>query len=317
MLVELLLLCAFLAVASARADARAVLLPTSGSPVLFVQVQTGIVKVRSWNQQSVRVNASANIQIKYAPPWQVQHRLPSQVMLWSQAIQTRFGRLVLPAEAFPLPNVNEMPHDAVVVRGQGYAAITVPAGTALVVVNMRRGSVWITGYNGVFVSHIGRGQLHLRRVGGTGAVQVNNGPVFAADSSFDRLRVRTARGNIMFSNCSAAQIEVTSLTGSILYDNGTFEPGLARFESARGAVALGIGSGGAQVVAHSTSGRVIPAVGQDVPIGGTRNNVQAMFSGGGPVVTATSGSGNVFFYTGALRDHPDLQRRLRWPRKVP
>ncbi len=101
---------------------------------------------------------------------------------------------------------------------------------------------------------------------------------------------------MFFEHCAAAQIQASSLTGSIIYDNGTFTPGLAHFESQRGSVALGVANGNAQITAHSDSGRVF-------------NEAQG-FVRGGPVVTATSGSGAVLYYRGSLRQHPQLMQRL-------
>lgn len=276
------------------------------SPVFFVQLDQGSVTLRTSNLPFVQIQSNTGVQIRHIAAEAVGERLPVQVMLWSQRIRTPGGDLALPPEAFVFPNLNGTPHDAVIVRGTGNVIVTAPAGTALFVGNVRRGSVEIHDYkNGVFVAHVGAGAVSLDDSSGTGAVQVNNGGVLATNSDFLRLRVRTGRGNMRFQNCNATQIEATSLTGSIMYDNGSFRPGLARFETERGDVILGVTGGGVQIGAHSSAGRIFSDAGTRA--GAT--DQQVIFGHGGPVVTATSSTGAVIFYNGTLRDHPDLQRR--------
>lgn len=293
-----MLLLAFLFVATGGSRARADTVPSTLSPVIVVALTSGSVTIRTWDRQEVQIVGDPTIQYNHAGPMMVARRFQTyQPELWEQTIQTPEGPLSFAPEPFPLPPLSPDPHDAVSVRGEGDVTITVPTATAILIANVKQGSVSIDGYRGgVFVAHVGAGTVHLSNVQGTGAVQVNNGGFYANDSVFDRLRVRTGRGNMFFDNCSSAQIQASSLTGTILYDNGTFTPGLAHFESQRGSVALGIANGDAQITAHSDSGRVF-------------NEAQEFFRGG-PVVTATSGSGAVIYYRGAIRDHPRLMQQL-------
>ncbi len=303
----LLLTFAFIGLAQTSASADTTTRVVAGpSPVFFVQLDQGSVVLRTTNQPAVQIESNSPVQIRHIAAQSVGERLPVQVMLWSERIHTPAGDLSLPPEAFIFPNLNGAPHDAVIIRGSGNVTISAPDGTALFVGNVRRGTVEIQDYkNGVFVAHVGAGSVSLDDVSGTGAVQVNNGGVLASNSDFLRLRVRTGRGNMRFQNCNSTQIEATSLTGSILYDNGSFRPGLARFETDRGDVILGIAGSGVQIGAHSSAGRIFSDAGTRA---GTTDQ-QVIFGHGGPVVTATSSSGAIIFYNGALRDHPDLQRR--------
>jgi hypothetical protein len=167
----------------------------------------------------------------------------------------------------------------------------------LIIANVKQGNLTIENYRGgTFVAHVNRGSMVLNGVAGTGAAQVNYGSFSASDSSFDRLRVRTARANMMFENCASTQIQASSLAGTIVYDNGTFAPGLAHFESQRGSVAIGVADGNAQITAHSDSGHVASA--------------DDAFTRAAPVVTATSGTGNVLYYRGTIQTHPDMLRQL-------
>jgi hypothetical protein len=175
---------------------------------------------------------------------------------------------------------------------------------------VRVGSVTLSGYNGsAFVAHVVAGEVHMDNVSTTAAVQVNNGPVFISNSTFERLRLRTGRGTIFMSACRARQIQVTSLTGSIIFDNGVFEPGLAHFESDRGNVVIGAASG-MQIEAHSSSGRILYDIGSDGTVNRSAQDAQATLMGGGPVVTASSVNGAVIFFHGTLHDYPQFERLL-------
>lgn len=305
----LLLLLAFVGIVRETANAQSARIAAGPSPVLFVQIVGGDLTIRSWEQSAVQVEADPAIETRHIAAEQVAQRIPQRVYLWSQTMRTPDGTtLKLEPETFLLPVLGNAPHDAVIVRGNGNATITVPSGTALIISNVRRGTLNINGYkNGVFVAHVANGAVQLENVTGTGAVQVGKGPFTATDSNFTRLRVRTVRGDIQFENCNATQIEATSLTGAVMYDNGTFSPGLARFESERGNVLLGVSGNGVQVGAHSGVGQIFSDA---AGVSAGQTDTQATIGHGGPVVTATSGSGSVIFYSGALRGHPVLQRRF-------
>jgi Putative adhesin len=298
----------FLTGGSGVARAQQALLPSTGSPFIVVQLESGSVTIHSWSRPNVGIDADPTVSYNHAPPRTVQGQMRQSVMLWSQTIQTQQGQLTLPPEPFPLPPVAPGDHDAYIIRGYGDVTLNVPYATPLVIVNVKIGSVDIAGFHGTFVVHSGAGQVHLDGDSGTGAVQVNNGAFFADESSFDRLRLRTGRGNVIMTNCRAEQIDVTTLLGSIVFDNGTFANGIARFESDRGAIAIGV-NGGAQIEAHSGNGRIISDPG-DVDIQLNGPDAQAQINGGGPVVTATSADGAIVIYTGSLRDHPNLQREI-------
>jgi len=298
---------------SARADSTQ--LPTGPTPVIWVALTSGTLTVHTWDQPQVQIDGDSSIEWRHVGTPRVGARLPAQIPLWSQTIQTQDGPMMLPAEVFVLPPLGGTEHDAIIGRGSGNATITIPSGTALLVTNVNRGSVNIDNYRGgVFVTHMHNGRVDLENVSGTGAVQIASGPFSAVNSQFTRLRVRTARGNILLRNCTSQQIEATSLLGSILYDNGSFEPGLARFETEHGDIALGVAGGNVQIGAHSAGGKIysgFPGGDANVSIG--PNDGQVTVGSGGPIVTATSGSGAVMLYHGSLNDHPELQSH--WPRR--
>lgn len=284
--------CAAAGVTRASADTQTI--ATSGAPVVFAQLQAGVVTVRTWNRTDVQVDADPTVNVRHID--RIPANLPPAFTFFSQTIDTPDGPLMLPPEPFLIQPLDpSSSHDAVAFNGYGNLTITVPSGSPLLVTRVAQGEVSIDGYHGgTFFATVRAGMLRLDDVSGTGGFQVNNGPVLVRNSTLDRIRGRTGRGNMFFENCTARQIEATSLTGSIVYDNGSFEPGLARFESARGNIALGIGRGGAQIDAHSGDGRVL-----------SEGSFQS-----GPVVTATTERGTVIYYNGSLRSHPDLRRQF-------
>ena len=289
-------LCAAGAIDSARADTQTI--ATGVDPIVLTQIQgAGTVTVRTWDRPEVSIEADDTINVQHVAHIAA-HQLPP-ITFFAADVQTADGPLTLEPEPFVPPPFDPAGHDLVRLTGTGNVTMHVPATTPFLVTRVRTGAISIDGFHGgTFVAQMGAGQIHLNNVGGTGAVQANAGPIVATNSNFDRLRIRTARGPMYFDNCSARQIEATSLLGTIVYDNGAFQPGLARFETERGSIALGV-RGGAQVAAHSESG-VVDSEGS---------------IGAGPAVTATSRSGNVVYYDGALRDHPKLAQRLQ-PRAV-
>jgi hypothetical protein len=145
-------------------------------------------------------------------------------------------------------------------------------------------------------------------------VQMMNGRLDVVDSSFDRLRARGNNATFVFEHNRARQIEVTTVSGSIVYDNGTFDPGLARFESTNGSIAIGVASG-AQIAARSGDGRVYSMWDKRTPIDQRSDGeASATVAGGGPVVNAVTAHGSVFLYDGSLdtrQTFPPEWRQIR------
>ena len=216
------------------------------------------------------------------------------------------GPVLLPAESFVSTSLPRGPRDIVTLRGAGSLDLTIPANTALLVIQLGRGTVSVDGYRGgTFLVRVRNGEIRLSGAGGEGYTQVLRGPTFVTDSSFEHLRARSGLGPIVFERCRARQIEVASIDGPILYDAGAFDPGLARFESQTGHVAIGV-NGDSELGAHSGSGRVYTEFGERTRVEGREGAATAVVGNGGPVVTANSASGNVYLYSGSLRTHSNL-----------
>jgi len=307
----LFLLACLCVVFPAHARAESTLLDPGPAPVVVAMMRSGSITIRTWDRPQVQIDSDGQVQSQQIPPEEVQRRFPAQIPLVAQTLRTPRGPISLPPERFVAPPLPPGPHSGIVVRGYGKTTITIPRDTAMVIARVGRGFVAIRGYRrGFFVALVHTGRVQLNGVSGTGAVQVLSGPIVAVNSSFTRLRARTVRGNLIFEGCNAMQIEASSVLGSIAYDNGRFQPGLAHFQSEHGNVALGIASGGVQIGAHSAAGHIYSDLGSGENVQSSANDARAILNGGGPVVTATSGTGAVILYHGSIREHPQLQRRL-------
>lgn len=301
---------------AASASAAPVVLQTGDSPVVNVVLRGGTVTLKTWSRDAVQVE-SADAQAHYVPAALISPRIPEQIPAWSQTVKTARGPATLPPETWVLPSLSAVAHDGVVVRGSGNATVTLPAGTSLVVARViGKGDVVVRGYRGTFFLSARAGSIRLSDSGGTGFLQTVRGPILVEDSQFDRIRARNAIGPIFFSRCAARQIELTSVFGNIVYDDGSLTPGIARFESQGGDVAVGIGSGSAQIGGHSASGQVATAFSGRAAVRANGPDTEATIGTGGPTVTATSITGTVLLYDGSLRAHAALARRAPAVRKL-
>lgn len=140
-------------------------------------------------------------------------------------------RATLPPEEFPYASdFRAGVHDSVrIVAGDDtHVTVMVPSTTALLDTRIRGGAgiLSIDDYHGgtLFVVSPG-GRTRLNDVMSAAFVQMMNGGLEVIDSSFDRLRARGNTANFIFQHDRARQIELTTVSGSIVYDNGTFDPG--------------------------------------------------------------------------------------------
>ena len=145
------------------------------------------------------------------------------------------------------------------------------------------------------------GPLVLRNIAGDAFVQNLRGPIYIGDSSFDRLRTRTGVQNTIFQRCNVRQIEASSIRGSIYYDDGTFQPGLARFETVSGHVALGV-NGGANIGVKGSPGQIYQSFDRPATVNDRNGEATASIGGGGPVVNVVTQQGRVYLYDGAMSE---------------
>ncbi|HEY9181285.1 MAG TPA: hypothetical protein VIO32_11250 [Candidatus Baltobacteraceae bacterium] len=285
---------------------------TSSTPVIRVQMRSGRLTVHTWDKPQVQIDSNVAVRARHVGPAAVAAALPPEITIFSMSVQSPSGSLTLPPEGFAFdPSLLVQPHDGVVVFGGDQDAnvtITVPNTTALLLALVFRGGIAVNGYHGgTFVTQVHTGGIDLENVTGDGYAEVARGPLFVRNSAFNRIRARTATGNIIFRNCNVRQIEASSIDGNIAYDNGTFVPGIARFESQNGNIAIGVAGGGASIAAHSTGGKIFAGFSRGAAVIGSPTDAQAIVGPGGPIVTANSQRGAVYLYNGSIGSHGRLQ----------
>lgn len=298
----------FAASPRARADDIAV----GPAPIVSVQLQYGYLRIITWNRPDVEIQTGGHIGWQHFDAASVRGHIPHDIMLWAQRIETPNGSFNLPAEPFVLPNLPPGDHDAVVIRGGGPTVIHLPASTQMLAVRIAgSGVLHIEGYRGAaFAALVHQGAIALENVRSSGVAQTGRGPILAQNSEFGRLRVRNAVGNIFFSHVTASQIDVGSIGGSILAEEMHFRTGLARFQSQRGNVVLGV-LGGAQIDAQGRGAHAIATSFHGAhSLARSGNGARAVIGGGGPVVSALSPRGRVVLFDGSIASHPRLSRSI-------
>jgi hypothetical protein len=299
--------------APVRADEQYDVGPT---PILNVHVTRGQVTIETWDRPQVLISSERPADVQHLAASEVDPVIPKQIQFASDQIQTEHGPVSLPAESFVIPELPGRDHDEILARGAGRMTIMIPRGTAMLMAQQRAGHLTIENYHGIFVAHARAAGISLNGDGGTGFVESLRGRVEATGSSFERLRARTATGDMVFKDCTSHQIQATSSYGSIVYDNGSFQPGLARFESEHGNVALGV-RGNAQIGAYSGSGHVESSFDDGAQVRGDPTTKQATVGTGGPVVTAASKNGSVYLYSGSMNEHPHVRQQLSGSVQLP
>ena len=258
------------------------------------------VIITTWDRPQIRIDSSGPVNIEH----QV-HAIkidgPAARPVTILAVKSANGRLELPQEQFVVQMpADGTPFDDTIVSGTGVLKILVPRNLTYLGVRLARGRVAIRGLRTTFIVKVGRGGVALDHMSGEGYVQVLEGPISANDSSFTRLRARTGANDVVMERCHAKQIDVSSINGTILYDDGTFEPGIAHFESVNGNVAIGLASGGAQI-GGQTQGQIFTALDHGSNANVRPHEVNATIGGGGPYVSIASTSGTLYLYNGSLR----------------
>jgi hypothetical protein len=298
----------------------------SGQPVVQVIGRTAAVTIRTWNRDSVQVDyPDGDLTLNKGT-----QQTRASFLIPAVNVEEDHGAegptiATLQPEDFPVPKLESGMHDVVHIaevsqaagpRPPAHVTVMVPEGTGLVNIRAGRGTVRLIGYRGTTIAFVGRGRLSFEGVSGDAFVQLPLlGHFYATDSTFDRLRIRSNRADLVFDGCRARQIEATTLTGNIVYDNGAFDPGLARFESDRGSIALGV-SGGAQLHAHTEDGHVFTELptASAPPLLGARDDAepQQIAGGGGPLVNVNSTHGDVILYDGSLADRRPASLAPAW-----
>ena len=304
---------AFVALGSvARADAQ---VDGTVAPIVRINIRQGDVTVRTWDRDAVSVLGDPSLSVDKHTSQQSGQlvSIPIPELAPPANVAARVGdAFSLPPETFVTSTVPPGPRDVVVIKStdpaaRGPVTVLVPSDAVFVFAHVGNGKLDVDGYHGGTLIAMTRiGAVNLSNLGGTVFAQTFRGPIVARASTFDRVRARSLFGNVTFERCNVRQIEATTVAGSIVYDRGSFAPGLARFESIDGNVAIGA-SGNVQYGAHAMGdGRVYTNFTGRVSVDARNGQTSAIVGDGGPVVTATSQGGSVFLYDGTLRNRGQL-----------
>ncbi len=291
---------------------------TSEAPVVRVVGQRGEINIRTWDRNIVQIES-------HSPDETIEEQYgvmrfgadPRSIPIVAQIALRPDGPLVLPPEEFVVANVTPGAHDNVLVRTHfATTTVTIPATTSLLIVTSTAGSINVDGYHGSFVVSSRGANIALHAMGGAGFAQTIFGRLEISDSTLDRIRARTGVRALRFDRCNVRQVEASSVSGNVVYDAGTFAPGLARFATQSGIVAIGVASGGVAIGAHSPNGRVFSAFARGASVAGSASDATATINGGGPLVTVTTERGSVYLYDGALRAKRNLSADWSRPLRV-
>jgi hypothetical protein len=310
-----LLACAVLLFAAPARDANAAPASYTLGDQAVVQIWAGSradITVRTWDRPAVQFDTTdddVRVTRRTIPFGTVENPMLVTIPLVHIRVHDPTGAIVpstLPPEDFPYaPSFRRGVHDSLrVVAGAGaHLTVMIPAGVAILDARIRgTGTITIDGYQGgtLFVGNYG-GLTRLTNVAASAAfVQITNGRLDVDDSTYERLRVRGNGARFVFARTHVRQVEVSTVSGPIVFDDGTFASGLARFESRTGSIAIGTSSG-AQIDARSAFGRVLGLWDKRTPLEMRGDNdVTATIDGGGPVVNAVTERGNIYLYDGSL-----------------
>ena len=282
------------------------------APIVRIALPTQAnLTIRTWDREAVAVDAEPGALTIDRKSSRMGESSPP-VLIRSVRVQHGDSQIILPVETYVVSGVAPGDHDVFRIslaahHPLGAVTVTVPNDSAAVYASVDRGSVNLHDYHGgTFIIYMRNGTATLQNVGGDGFVQVLQGTLQAADSSFDRLRARTAVGNQIFQRCRSRQIEAWSAEGSVVYDSGTFDAGLARFEATEGNVVIGV-TGGTQLAGRTgPGGKVYTLFDKSTQVDGRAGEANANYAGGGPLVNGFSANGSVYLYDGGLA----IKRRL-------
>lgn len=275
---------------------------------IAVRGKGNAVAVKTWDRPTVQIESGDDapaVERRSVTTGTPQLPLSAQIppFPWNQQRDGQAGQGMYPPEDFPLAPLRPGAHDFVrVTAGEGARlTVTVPASTGVLRVQVGGGLTTVDGYRGANLFVIqNTGRVRLNGIATTAFAQMSHGTLYAGESGFDRIRVRAIDTHVVFEHCRSKQIEASTVGGSIVYDGGTFDPGLARFESQTGNIALGA-AGAAQLSGRSGDGHVYTSVEHRATADQHGDGEASLTVGSnGPLVNAISAHGNVFLYDGTL-----------------
>jgi hypothetical protein len=279
--------------------------------IVFVKGKGNDVAVRSWDRPTVQLESGEDLPaverrsaVFGTPLLPLTVTIPAMPWLQRDAAGQVMGGGMLPPEDFPYAGFRPGPHDVIRINAEqgAHLTVTVPASLGILQIRIGGGRTTIDGYRGsnLFVLQQ-QGRVEITNTITTAFAQMAFGALSASDSAFDRIRVRSTAAHVVFEHCRTKQIEASSISGALVYDGGAFDPGLARFESQSGNIALGVASP-AQLTGRTQDGHVYTSFDRrtNAAVDQRGDGDVSANIGNGPLVNAISGRGNVYLYDGTL-----------------
>jgi len=279
--------------------------------IVLVKGRGNDVAVRTWDRPTVQLESGDDVPaverrtaVFGTPALPLAITIPAMPWVQHDASGQTTGGGMLPPEDFPYAGFRPGPHDVIRISAEqgAHLTVTVPASTGILQIRVGGGRTSIDGYRGsnLFVLQQ-QGRVEINNTTTTAFAQMAFGVLSSSDSSFDRIRVRSTGAHVVFEHCRTKQIEASSISGTLVYDGGSFDPGLARFESQSGNIALGVASP-AQLSGRSQDGHVYTSFDRrtNAAVDQRGEGDVSANIGNGPLVNAISGRGNVYLYDGTL-----------------
>jgi len=266
----------------ARASADQVI-QTPQAPVIVIHSTGGLVTVTRGDGGAVRVIGAGN-------PTATTFQMTSD----NQGVMLPRG-MGLPPRRFTLPGVHEGTLGVRVENTDGGdITVYVPPRVAAVLVKMDGGDAALSQFRGPYVVVSNGGSVDLNSLSGFGHVRTTTGRV-TMDRVGGNLHVETTFGSILGTGMATDRAEIKTQGGDIDWNFSRVASGPYRFTSGAGNVRVALdGRAAANIDVQSTRGSVVNRFDRQANVKfRSRHAVSMSLGGGGPQITAASGSGIV------------------------
>ncbi len=263
----------------ARADQT---VQTPRAPLVVIHSVSGLVTVVHGAEGSVQVSGGANA-------------TATTFAVSSDTEGTMLPRgMGLPPRRFTLSGVKEGTLGVRIENTGGDITVSVPARVAAVLVKLEDGDAALSDFRGPYVVAANGGSVDLRSLAGVGHVRTTNGRVTLTRVG-GNLHVETTQGSVMGTGMFAERAEIKTQGGDIEWEFAKLSGGPYSFTSGAGNVRLALDeSQAASIDAQSTQGSVVNRFARKANMRFHSPHAMSMsLRGGGPEITAASGSGMV------------------------
>ena len=273
----------FLAAAATGLPARAdQTVQTPQAPVVVIHSTSGLVTVTRGDDGVVRVGGLGNAT---ATTFQITN--DNQGMMLPRGMG-------LPPRRFNLPGLREGTQGVRVENPGGDITVYVPQRVAAVLVKLDDGDAALAQFRGPYVVAANHGSVDVNSVFGFGHVRTTDGRVTLTHVG-GNLHVETTTGSVIGTQMSAERAEIRTQGGDIDWNFSRLAGGPYRFTSGAGNVRVALnGDQAANIDAQSTQGSVVNRFSRLANVRFRSRHAMSMsLRGGGPQITAASGSGLV------------------------